>query len=270
MNLAMKKTKLLLLITASLGFVAFNKPAEAIVVANFDFDPAQLSGTQADVDGSSQANWTTSILLDNATGIGAVDASNQSTANRDLFTGRTDNFLRVSSNREDDSGVPTGTIGESTWLTFNITPSPGTTFDFTGEEATVDTYAFNGLGGTSATNWTLYFSLDGGTSYTSLGTFTGQAAGSNSGLQGPTPLTWDLTSIGTQTGVIDFLIDPVSTADTNGAVGQRATGFDNLVINAKAEVNGAEPVPFEAEGTMGLVALGSYLFYRKKRQQKAN
>jgi len=31
----------------------------------------------------------------------------------------------------------------------------------------------------------------------------------------------------------------------------------------------AEPVPFEAEGTMGLVALGSYLYYRKKRSAKA-
>ena len=30
------------------------------------------------------------------------------------------------------------------------------------------------------------------------------------------------------------------------------------------------PVPFEAEGTMGLVALGGYLFYRKKRQQENN
>jgi len=38
-------------------------------------------------------------------------------------------------------------------------------------------------------------------------------------------------------------------------------------------VLGAEPVPLEAEGTMGLVALGSYFsyrFYRKKPQQKAS
>lgn len=31
-----------------------------------------------------------------------------------------------------------------------------------------------------------------------------------------------------------------------------------------------QPIPFEAEGTMGLVVLGSYLFYRKKQQQNAN
>lgn len=30
-----------------------------------------------------------------------------------------------------------------------------------------------------------------------------------------------------------------------------------------------QPIPFEAEGTMGLVALGSYLYYRKKRSAKA-
>ena len=38
-------------------------------------------------------------------------------------------------------------------------------------------------------------------------------------------------------------------------------GVDNVVS--------AEPIPFEAEGTMGLVALGSYLYYRKKRSAKA-
>ena len=263
----MKKTKLLLLIAASLSLVAVNKPAEAVVVANFDFDPDELSGTQADVDGSSQANWTTSILLDNATGDGAVNAPNQSLTNRDLFPGNTGDFLRLSSNRERavDSNGPNGTVGESTWFTFDITPSPLSVFDFTGQNATVDTYAFNGIGGTSATNWTLYFSLDDGVTYKSLGTFAGQTAGPNTLVEGPKVLTWDLTQIGTQTGAIDFLIDPVSTADINGVANQRATGFDNLVVNASVE-----PIPFEAEGTMGLVALGSYLFYRKKRQQKAN
>ncbi len=46
-------------------------------------------------------------------------------------------------------------------------------------------------------------------------------------------------------------------------------GNDDLAFEFQFSDSGAEPIPFEAEGTMGLVALGSYLYYRKKRSAKA-
>jgi len=60
--------------------------------------------------------------------------------------------------------------------------------------------------------------------------------------------------------------------NTNDA--NATTGFtDSLGLVTQFNTASTQPVPFEAEGTMGLVALGgyfSYRFYRKKRQQKAN
>ncbi len=43
---------------------------------------------------------------------------------------------------------------------------------------------------------------------------------------------------------------------------------DNLLVELTYET-ASQPIPFEAEGTMGLVALGSYLYYRKKCSAKA-
>ncbi len=265
-----KLMKILNSLVLMAGFLALGQSAHAAVIANYDFEPNNLSGTQADIDGSAQTDWTTSILFDNAIGTGAVGAPNQDPLNRDLFTGNTGNFLALSSNREGDTGVPTGTTGESTWFTFDVTPSTGTTFDFTGQTASIDTYAFNSLGsGTSATDWTLYFSLDGGSSFSSLGTFAGATAGPSAGTTGPVALSWSLDSLGTQTGTVTFLLDPVSTAQTNGVVEQRATGFDNLLVEAEVIPTTSEPVPepLTILGAGTAVIFGSH--FKRKLKQKS-
>mgnify|MGYP000069931999 CR=1 FL=1 len=46
--------------------------------------------------------------------------------------------------------------------------------------------------------------------------------------------------------------------------GASVGGTNNIILTEQSQ-----PIPFEAEGTMGLVALGSYLYYRKKRSAKA-
>ena len=83
----------------------------------------------------------------------------------------------------------------------------------------IDTYANTTISGTSSTDWTLYYSTDGGTSWTSLGTSTGAA--SSGGVSSPLGISWDLSSIGIVTTPVDFILDPVSTGGTNGSVDQR-------------------------------------------------
>ena len=87
--------------------------------------------------------------------------------------------------READTGRIDGSVGESTWLTFTITPG-GATLDFSsGGVATVDTYAYCDLVN-SATSGTfeLYWSNDGGSSWTSLGSLAGASISSGAGNAG--------------------------------------------------------------------------------------
>ena len=198
-------------------------------LAKYTFEQAPPSEKEYPND-SVQEYWKTSNLVDNATGTGAMGKSNLDSFNSTLRAVSDGQYLALSSNREGDAGRPTGDIGESTWFTFSIDLMGE--FDFSGQEATVDTYAFSGLGGTTSTNWTLYYSVDGGSSFTSLGTKEGQTANADSGLVGPQTISWDLTPIAVQSGKIDFLLDPVSTGATNGVINQRSTGFDNLIVKA--------------------------------------
>ena len=215
---------------------AFVDPA-GTVVARYDFDPDSLAGTTADIDGSSQTDWTTSILLDEATGTGASSSSNQGGLNRSLIAGLDGDYLRFSSNRESDAQTPLASGGndESTWTTFTVTPdSGGGEINFAGGTAVIDTYANHdaSLGGTVTADWTLYYSTDGGSSWTSLGTLTGAGTTGSGQFVGPVGLSWDLSSLGNQTAPVDFILDPVSTGSTNGSDAQRGVGFDNLVVTA--------------------------------------
>ncbi|MCH7227120.1 beta strand repeat-containing protein [Haloferula sp. A504] len=219
---------------------AFVDPA-GTVVSRFDFDPNQQSGTVVDVDGSSQTAWTTGDFVDEATGTGAIGASNQATANRDRTPGLNGTYLNFSCARESDAQTPVlaGGNNESTWTTFTVTPDAGGgEIDFTGGAAVVDTYANTDQGSNTAADWTLYYSTDGGTSWTSLGTQTGQATAVN-GTFGPLGLSWDLTPVGIRTAPVDFILDPVATGATNGITSQRGVGFDNLVITAGSVTPGA-------------------------------
>lgn len=210
---------------------AYAAPANTIV-ATFDFDPNELLGPTLDLDGSATTTWTTTPLTDAATGTGALSAGNQEATNRIIVSGATGNHLRFSSARESDLQTPTeaGGNNESTWSTFTISPNiPSEALAFTGGEAVVQTYAFNDLGGNNQTDWTLYYSTNSGTSWTSLGTFAG-AERSTVGRSGPLELRWDLSQIGTQNSTVEFILDPIARGMTNGTAAQRGTGFDNLYL----------------------------------------
>lgn len=239
--------------TSLLAIIAAGNVNAAIVAQYNSFTTA--SGATVSTDASAQTDWTTTVLTDNATGTGALGQGNQAGANRqtDDFGGGAGQAIGFSNNREGDSGTPTGSIGESTWLTFTVTAAGGKQLDFSGQTATADTYATTSIGGASA-DWTLYYSLDSGTTWISLGTQTG--ASSTSGDSTATGVSWNLGAVGTQTSV-DFLIDPVSTSATNGNYNQRGVAMGNFALNATAV-----PEPSSA-ALLGLGGL-ALVFRRRK------
>jgi hypothetical protein len=251
------------LVTLSFG-LALATSGHSAVIASYTFDPNTVADSVASVtaDTSAQTDWSTTSLMDQATGIGALSASNQTGTNRTVTIGATASMLSLSSNREGDAQTPilVGGNNESTWLSFTITPGAGVTLNFSENSATVDTYANHGagLGGTVSADWTLYFSTDGGSSWTSLGTNAGAATNGASQNIGPVPLSWDLSPIGTQTSAVALIIDPVSTGSTNGNVAQRGVSFDNLVVNA-------DVIPEPSAGLLALLGLNLALRRRRSR-----
>ncbi|MCP5548424.1 MAG: choice-of-anchor D domain-containing protein [Akkermansiaceae bacterium] len=206
-----------------------------VIVARYDFDGSHVVDDVAsvDIDASAGTPWTTSDLLDQATGTGALSASNQAGGNREVLTGPTGNLLLFSCNRESDAQTPVtpGGSDESTWTLFSVSPESGGSIDFDGGSLSIDTYATTSIGGASA-NWSLYYSTNGGTTWSLIAGFPG--ASSTSGLSAATPITWDLSSLGTVSSEIQFALDPVATSSTNGVATQRGVGFDNLVLTAAA------------------------------------
>ena len=208
------------------------------VIASFNFDPGQHAGNLLDLDNSAAAAWTTSPLVDQST-LGDIDL-------RDSATGKA---LRFRSLREADDQTPLDQAwqGASTWVAFTVAPTAAdAAIGFTGGSATLDTYAWSSLGGNTSSNWTLYFSTDDGGSWTSLGTRAG-ALITGSGTAGPLNLGWDLSQIGSPTGPVRFILDP-STAGfaTNGSIGQRAVGCENLVLTVASIAppeDAAQPPP---------------------------
>ncbi|MEK8022028.1 MAG: DM9 repeat-containing protein [Candidatus Parabeggiatoa sp.] len=210
--------------------ITLSATAQATVIAKFDFEKS--GGAVLDQGSQSEVNFTTSALIDKATGTGAMNQSNTHTQNRKRTTFSSSWVLSFSSNREGDAQKPGGQSGEHTWVSFDVIADKGKVFDFSNQTATVDTFVSSTLGGSTSANWTLYYSLDGGKSYSSLGTLAG-ASRSGKGSAGPINLTWDLSPIGNDIKSVDFILDPTSTGATNGVVNQRSTGFDNLTVNAK-------------------------------------
>lgn len=219
----------------SITLTAFVEPA-GIVAARFDFASNSVSGTVVDIDTITLADVVLGSLTDMATGLGAVSASNQGTANRALGTGVNGSYLNFSCAREFDAQTPVAAGGnnETTWTTVSIAPEPGGgQINFTGGSAVIDTYANTDQGNNTAANWTLYYSTDSGSTWTSLGTSAGQSTTTN-GTKGPLGINWDLSVIGNQSAPVLFALDAVATGNTNGTVTQRGVGFDNLVITAGA------------------------------------
>ena len=147
------------LTTPQISLIAFVTPGSTVAVS-FDFDPNEVIDITLDSDGSAMTTWMTTSLIDSATGTGALGAGNQTTANRTIGSGATGNYLKFSSARESDAQTPIleGGDNESTWSTFSISPTAGGgPLGFSGGEAVIQTYAFNGIGGNNQTDWTLYF-----------------------------------------------------------------------------------------------------------------
>jgi len=219
-------------------------PVEALIIPEgsplcmFDFDPDEADGAQLDQNSQATPNWTVSTLMDEATGSGALSNGNQTETNRNInSSGATGNLLAFSANRESDGETPDAPGGnsESTWNRFRISADPDFEVNLTNGTALIETYASSSLGSTVSTEWTLYFSTDGGAQWASLGTQSGASTLENN--SGPMLLSWDLSPIHLPTSSIEFILDPVSTGAINGTVGQRWTGFDNFtVIGEVAEV----------------------------------
>ena len=222
------------------------------IVASYQFEASNLTGTQLAVDSSAQTSWTTSILLDNATGTGALGQGNQSGTNRTLSGDR----LLLSSAREGDAQTPLAAGGnnESTWMSFTVTADSGTTFDFTDQDMifNVSSGTLIGSGGVSA-DWSVYYSLDGGSSINLLSTQAGPSVPGSDGVsfnEADFGLTYDLTAVGSAVSNVEFYIDPVSTGRVNGSVGQRRVGIRDLQVNAIVV-----PEPSALGGLFGLAAL---------------
>lgn len=239
----------------------FQSEANADIVANFNSFSFASGDTELSTDSSAQTLWTTSSLMDQATGNGA-GGSNLNGNNRLITSIASTDVLLFSANRENatDSSGPTATVGETTWMEFGITASAGNLLDFNGQEATVDTFASSGLGGNTDGIWFLYYSLDGGATFTNLGPQNGQGAGPNETNQGPTAVSWDLSAIGSVDSV-DFVFDVVSTDATNGTVSQRGIGFGNFVVNANISA-----VPEPGTALFLLAGLGIGCVVRRNRR----
>jgi autotransporter-associated beta strand protein len=219
--------------TPSIPLTAFVDPA-GTVAARFDFAPNSVSGAVVDIDSTTLADVVLESLTDQATGLGALSASNQGASNRTLATGINGSYLNFSCAREADAQTPVASGGnnETTWTTVSVAPEPGGgQINFTGGSAVIDTYANTDQGTNTAASWTLYYSTDSGSTWISLGTSAGQSTVTN-GTKGPLGINWDLSAIGNQTAPVLFALDAVSTGGTNGNVTQRGVGFDNWVITA--------------------------------------
>ena len=213
-------------------FLGLFSPAfaqESKIIAKYTFDHGDSVESGQYNDTSVKTNWTTTPLIDQATGTGALGASNQAKANRDFIGGATRKFMALSSNRESDTGTPITNPGESTWFTFSI--DLGALYSFVGQTASIDTYAVSTLSNTTSANWTLYYSIDG-SAYQSLGTYQGKSIVRNGYVTSPKALSWNLSPIGVTSGTVSFILDPVAIGGTNGVVKQRCIGFDQLVVKA--------------------------------------
>ena len=75
--------------------------------------------------------------------------------------------------------------------------------------------------------------------------------------------TLEVPTTGFNSGIIQF-DDPVTSLTLQTSATE--TNFQALTF----AVEETQPIPFEAEGTMGLVALGGFFWYRKRKQANNN
>ncbi|MCP5543085.1 MAG: hypothetical protein H7A49_04175 [Akkermansiaceae bacterium] len=215
----------------TVGLKAFILPAGTLL-AHYDFDPDNSAGALLDSNNLTPGNVGAGDLTDQATGNGALSSPNQGTSNRAVQPLDGTNVLWFSSNREGDGETPLASGGndESTWITFDVTPSPGHEIDFTDGTLFLRSFARTTLGSATSADWKLHASSDGGATYQ----FVDGAAGASTsdGSVAALELALDLSSLGVRSGSIRFAIDPVSTGGLNGNVVQRGVGVDDIMLAA--------------------------------------
>lgn len=147
----------------------------------------------------------------------------------------------------------------SSWFDFPITLEPGTSgisfgsLDFTA-------YVFHRLGGTTAFNYELFWSVDGFGS--PIASANGPSISTSTIENASQALTMDLSALPAQTTDVTFRFDPVLApgSDSNGGgaveTSQRGGAVDNLVLNATVS---AVPLP----PTALLLGVGAVLLARQ-------
>lgn len=238
----MRFLRFFLVFAAAAGF--FSDCANADLIASYTSFTGNSGSSpffsNVSTDSSLQTNWTTSGLVDMATGTGALSSSVLSTNNRLASNSGAaatsvasagnnpaiGDILYVSNNREN----PGSTSASSTFFDFTVTPDAGWQFDFTGQSATLTTFAFKNVPNNSGGNWQLLANTGAG--FIAVGATQTGAAASVDNFVSSSAVSFDLSSLGVVTGAISFRLNPIATGAFNGVPSQRSIGFDNVAFNA--------------------------------------
>lgn len=98
-----------------------------------------------------------------------------------------------------------------------------------------DAFVYDTLGGTTAFDYNLYWSVDGFDS--AIGSAVGPSISGGGAQNASSSLSFDLSGLAAQSSDVTFRLDPVFAATgsaTNGGGTQRGGAFDNIVLNGSA------------------------------------
>ena len=157
------------------------------------------------------------------------------------------------------SGSPS--IGETSWTSFTITPSAGTSLAFTelsllaliGKTGSVGAQDFTAswtlYASTSSSNTPPYYSDDfsiavGSARVHNLACLSANTCGMGVSSDDELALTWPLgAAVGTSTGAVTFIVDVVVTGETGGHTSQRWVGYQDLEVTASVQMASPPPSP---------------------------
>ena len=184
--------------------------AQTTTVANYTFDDSSLSSSDSDT------NSTASDITDNPTGTNSTEFGRRVS----VSTGGTPatSIANAWSARSENNA-------NDTFFSFTITPASGATMTF--DALNFDAKVQSTLGGLTAFNYNLYWSVDDFTA--AIGNATGPSQ-VGAGQLDYTPLSMDLSALAALTAAVTFRLDPVSAGWVNGALSQRRGAIDNVVL----------------------------------------
>jgi hypothetical protein len=250
--------------------------ARAAVVASYTDFSGNGGSSIVSADSSLGTNWSTLYLFDQAAGTAALGQSVTGTFNRRASAAGPGSTsipegsasLFVSNNREN----PGNGGAFDTWFDFHISPDPGFQLDFTGQVATLDTYAFSTVTTGSGGNWELL--ADIGSGHSTVGGIQTGATASTLGTVIHQAVSFDLSSLGVVSDIVYFRLNPIATGGTNGVTTQRSIGFDNLIINAAVSdttVSDPNVSAVPEPGSFAIFGLSVFgLLFRRRRSSSCN